>query len=59
VQFHYVLVDYLCRVTGGAEACADDAVGLRWASMEELEGVAPFTQEMILKAWGMAEQQGT
>ena len=56
VQFHYVLVDYLCRVTGGSEACADDAVGLRWASMDELEGVAPFTREMILKAWGMAEQ---
>lgn len=56
VQFHYVLVDYLCRVTGGSEAWADDAVGLRWAAMDELEGVAAFTQEVILKAWGMAEQ---
>jgi ADP-ribose pyrophosphatase YjhB (NUDIX family) len=54
VQFHYVLVDYLCRVTGGSEACADDAVGLRWAAMNELEGVASFTQEVIQKAWGMA-----
>lgn len=56
VQFHYVLVDYLCRVTGGSEAWADDAVGLRWTAMDELEGVAAFTQEVILKAWGMAEQ---
>lgn len=55
VQFHYVLVDFLCRVTGGSEACADDAVGLRWAAMDELEEVASFTQEVIRKAWGMAE----
>jgi len=55
VQFHYVLVDFLCRVTGGSEACADDAVGLRWAAMDELEEVAPFTREVILKARGMAE----
>jgi 8-oxo-dGTP diphosphatase len=53
VQFHYVLVDYLCRVSGGSEAWADDAVGLRWATMDELEGVAQFTQEVIKKAWGM------
>lgn len=53
VQFHYVLVDYLCRVVGGSEACASDAVGLRWAAMDELEEVAEFTREVILKAWGM------
>jgi 8-oxo-dGTP diphosphatase len=55
VQFHYVLVDYLCRVTGGSEACASDAVGLRWAAMDELEGLAWFTQEVITKARKMAE----
>lgn len=54
VQFHYVLVDFLCRVNGGSEACADDAVGLRWAGMDELDEVAEFTRDVILKAWGMA-----
>ena len=54
VQFHYVLVDFLCRVTGGSEACASDAVGLRWAAMDELDEVAEFTREVILKAWRMA-----
>jgi 8-oxo-dGTP diphosphatase len=54
VQFHYVLVDYLCRVSGGSEAWADDAVGLRWATMDELEGVAAFTQDAIKKAWRTA-----
>jgi ADP-ribose pyrophosphatase YjhB (NUDIX family) len=51
VQFHYVLVDYLCRVTGGSAACASDAVNLCWAALDELEGIAPFTREVILKAW--------
>jgi len=55
VQFHYVLVDFLCRVTGGSEAFADDAVGLRWAAMDELDEVAPFTREVIAKARNMAE----
>ena len=57
VQFHYVLVDYLCRVIGGSEACASDAVGLKWAALDELEEVAGFTREVILKAWGMAKQR--
>lgn len=55
VQFHYVLVDFLCRVTGGSEACASDAVGLRWAAMDELDEVAEFTRDVILKAWRMAD----
>ena len=55
VQFHYVLVDFLCRVTGGSEAFADDAVGLRWAAMDDLNEVASFTREVIAKARNMAE----
>lgn len=56
VQFHYVLVDFLCRITGGIAACASDAVGLRWASRNELEDVAPFTREVILKAWELPQE---
>lgn len=51
VQFHYVLVDYLCRVTGGSAACASDAVDLRWAARDDLGEIASFTREVILKAW--------
>jgi ADP-ribose pyrophosphatase YjhB (NUDIX family) len=60
VQFHYVLVDYLCRITGGSAACASDAafasdaIDLRWAARDELDTIAPFTREVILKAWTMA-----
>jgi 8-oxo-dGTP diphosphatase len=51
VQFHYVLVDYLCRVTGGSAACASDAVDLRWTKRKDLDAIAPFTRDVILKAW--------
>ena len=54
VQFHYVLVDFLCRVTGGSAACASDAVDLRWAGRDELDSIAPFTRDVILKAWSIA-----
>lgn len=55
IQFHYVLVDFLCRMAGGSAACASDAVGLRWAALDELESIAPFTREVIEKAWKIAE----
>ena len=58
VQFHYVLVDYLCRVAGGAPAYASDAVDLRWAPLDDLDTVAPFTREVILKAWKMQASPG-
>lgn len=51
VQFHYVLVDYLCRVTGGELCCATDAVDARWAPRDELDGVAAFTVAVIQKAF--------
>ena len=54
VKFHYVLVDYLCRVTGGSPAHASDAAALRWAALDELDTIAPFTRQVILKAWKLA-----
>ena len=32
VEYHYVIVDYLCRAVGGALACASDADDARWVS---------------------------
>jgi len=54
VKFHYVLVDYLCRVTGGSPVHASDAAALRWAALDELDTIAPFTRQVILKAWKLA-----
>jgi 8-oxo-dGTP diphosphatase len=58
VQYHYVLVDYLCRVTGGSLCCATDATEARWASREELEGVAAFTVAVIEKAMALRAASG-
>jgi 8-oxo-dGTP diphosphatase len=58
VQFHYVLVDYLCRVAGGSAACASDAVDLRWAARDDLDSITPFTREVVLKAWKILASAG-
>jgi 8-oxo-dGTP diphosphatase len=59
VRYHYVLVDFLCRVTGGVDceksvACSTDALEARWAGAGELDGLTPLTVEVIEKAWRMA-----
>jgi mutator protein MutT len=52
VQYHYVLLDYLCRVDGGEAQAASDVTELRWLPAEELESlsVAPDTCAVIRKA---------
>ncbi|MFL6426857.1 MAG: NUDIX hydrolase [Acidobacteriaceae bacterium] len=55
VRFHYVLVDYRCRLEGGTLASATDATEARWASWNELTGhgalvIRPFTLSVIRKA---------
>lgn len=54
VRYHYVLIDFLCRVTGGSLACATDASEARWATVDELQGLTPLTIEVIHKALQMA-----
>jgi len=59
VRYHYVLVDFLCRVKAGGEApetivCATDALEARWAGPDDLDGLTPLTVEVIRKAWRMA-----
>ena len=56
VQFHYVLVDFLCRVEGGTLCCASDAADAQWLSREEVNSdsryrIAPFTVAVIEKAF--------
>jgi 8-oxo-dGTP diphosphatase len=35
-EYHYVLVDYICRVTGGVLAPADDVSAVQWVSKQDL-----------------------
>jgi mutator protein MutT len=59
VRFHYVLADFLCRVTGGTLRCASDAADVRWVTHQELNShgrynIAPFTLAVIEKAFRLA-----
>ena len=51
VQYHYVLIDFLCRRVAGDLAPGSDANEVRWFSPAELPGLnlAPDTEEVIRK----------
>jgi ADP-ribose pyrophosphatase YjhB (NUDIX family) len=38
-EYHYVLVDYLCRVVGGELGAADDASRAEWFERDALAGL--------------------
>lgn len=42
IQFHYIFVDFLCRVRGGDLRAASDAADVKWFSESELQSV-PIT----------------
>lgn len=53
VQYHYVLVDFLCRPVGGELQASSDAAEVSWFTREELRGLnlAEDTQEVIRKGF--------
>ena len=53
VQYHYVLIDFLCRRVGGELQAADDATEVRWFAREELPALnlAEDTQDVIKKGF--------
>jgi 8-oxo-dGTP diphosphatase len=53
VRYHYVLVDFVCRVIGGTPLVGSDADELRWVERNELarHTVAPITVRVIEKAF--------
>jgi len=53
VQYHYVLIDFLCRRVAGNIAAASDAAEVRWFSREELTGLglAEDTMDVIRKGF--------
>lgn len=52
VEYHYVIVDYLCRARGGAAVSGSDADEVCWAEASDLTryGVAPPVGEVVRKA---------
>ena len=57
VQYHYVLIDFLCRRVAGDLAAASDAAEVRWFTREELPELklAEDTLDVIRK--GFAKQR--
>lgn len=49
VEFHYVLLDYHCEVTGGELRAGDDVEAARWFGADELEtpGISEFTASIV------------
>jgi mutator protein MutT len=52
VEYHFVLLDYLCRPTGGTLAAASDAADVVVATLQQLDGygIAAATRAVIDRA---------
>jgi ADP-ribose pyrophosphatase YjhB (NUDIX family) len=60
VRYHYVIADYLCRVTGGELRPGSDAAATRWVERAEWNShsalvLDPITVRVIEEAWQMAQ----
>lgn len=56
IHYHYVLIDFVCRVTGGTLLSGSDADEARWVGREELQeqggyALASVTVRVIEKAF--------
>ena len=58
-QYHYVLIDFLCRVEGGQLRAGGDAADVRWAAQAELTAYSLESPaaEVIRKAFLAANQR--
>lgn len=57
VRFHYVLLDYLCRVVGGHLRPGSDTTDARWVPFSEWEAyeLTPLARKAIAKAIAMVD----
>lgn len=57
-EFHYVIVDYICELTGGFLKAGSDVSRAMWAAPEQMSMVkmAPGTPPVIEKAMRMLEE---
>jgi len=38
-EYHYILIDYLCRIIGGEPAAGDDVCRVEWMRLADLRGL--------------------
>ena len=60
VRYHYVIADYLCRITGGELRAASDADAVRWVERAQWNShsalkLDPITVRVIEKGWQRAQ----
>ena len=59
VQFHYVLIDYVCRPTGGLLQAASDISEAKWVPLSDVSTLRPMTSgtaEFILESVALLNQ---
>jgi 8-oxo-dGTP diphosphatase len=56
VQYHFVIMDYLCELVGGELRAGGDVIDVVWATESELEkySLTPTATRVIRKAFEMA-----
>lgn len=59
-EYHYVLMDYLCRPSGGTLGAADDASRVAWFRPEEIASlkITEGTPAVIAKAFSWLQDDG-
>ncbi len=57
-QYHYVLVDFLCRPAGGELRAGSDAGEVRWVTAEELNGLEMTESAARVIRKGLAQEWG-
>ena len=58
LEYHYILIDYLCEPTGGALQAADDAAEAAWVDRGDLDEyeITPGTTAVIERAFEVRDQ---
>ena len=58
IQYHFVIVDYVCRPIGGTLRAADDAEDAVWVTADEIEryGVNEFATRVMRRGLEMEAQ---
>jgi len=61
VEYHFVLLDYLCTLRSGTLACASDAADARWVEIDDLAayGVNPDAVAVIRTARALVDAQAS
>jgi 8-oxo-dGTP diphosphatase len=56
IRYHYVLIDFLCRLLSGTPCCGSDADEVRWFTQEDAAQLklAPDTAEVIRKGFALS-----